>query len=123
MPRDRPRDPLIPNAAPVPSRRSDPQRARNPSPRAIAFVPARAPEPASALATFRVLAKDDLDADAALASAVGCLPPPRPLLLCRLPALWSSRAPTPAAGASGLGVAKLPCGRSPLLLERHADLR
>jgi hypothetical protein len=30
------------------------------------------------MATFRVLAKRDLDADAALASAVGCPPPPGP---------------------------------------------
>jgi hypothetical protein len=30
------------------------------------------PEPACALATFRVLAKGDLDADVALASGVGC---------------------------------------------------
>ena len=38
-----------------------------------------------ALATFRVLAKGDLDADAALASAVGCPPPPRSLTPPRRP--------------------------------------
>ena len=41
--------------------------------------------PAAALATFRVLAKGDLDADAVLASAVGCAPPPRSLTPPRRP--------------------------------------
>ena len=40
---------------------------------------------ASALATFRVLVRGDLDADAALASAVGCPPPLRPLTPPRRP--------------------------------------
>ena len=39
------------------------------------------------MATFRVLAKGDVDAEAALASAVGCPPPPRSLTPPRRPAL------------------------------------
>jgi hypothetical protein len=44
-----------------------------------------APKRTSATATFRVLAKGDLDADAALASAVGCPPPPSSLTPLRRP--------------------------------------
>ena len=42
----------------------------------LTIASAAGPRPggATASATFRVLAKDDLDVDAALASAVGCLP-------------------------------------------------
>ena len=51
----------------------------------IAFVPSGIAGPASAKATFRVLAEGDPDVDAALASAVGCPPPPRSLTPPRPP--------------------------------------
>ena len=53
-------------------------------PRTIAFLPSRS-TPGTASATFRVLAKGDLDADAALASTVDCPPPPRSLTPPRRP--------------------------------------
>ena len=51
----------------------------------IAFVPSGIAGPASAEPTFRVLAEGDPDVDAALASAVGCSPPPRSLTPPRPP--------------------------------------
>ena len=51
----------------------------------IAFVFSTALERTIELATFRILAEGDPDVDAALASAVGCSPPPRSLTPPRPP--------------------------------------
>jgi hypothetical protein len=58
--------------------------------------------PAVATATFRVLANGDVDADATLASAVGCPPPPRSLTPPRRP-LSSQR----GRAARGCGAAEI----------------